>query len=528
MTRMTTSVLVGLTWALMLSAQGQLPQQPAAGPKHTVTGTVSNALTGEPIRKALVQLFGQTQMSALTGPDGRFSFEDVPEGPVGFNTQKPGFYNNPNESKLQTVGSGSNDFALKLYPDARITGHVTDANGEPIEGANVQPILQMIQQGRQQWQRRGSTTTDEDGGFEFEDLPPGHYLIYCGGQDIPAMSWNAPREVYLPTYYPEAKDRTSAQVVELQPGQEFSADFHLHRERGYTVKAQVSGLPGRAGPMLQDSGGQTYRGMRSDRQPGQFTAEGVPSGTWVLAVQAGDQAGHVFQARQEFTIDHADVTGLQAQAYPQVMIPVVVNLPDNESAEPPKRVGNGQFMTPSTNVQVRLIPDKPSEGRNYFATMQGNPPTLRFMNVPPGKYKLSVRSFGDTCLDSATYGGVDLTRDELVVGPEGGAQPIVLNLGSDCAVLKVGVKAEGVNTFIVIVPASGVEEPIAQMVTGQVTGAIQVKISQGTYQVFAFANIEGLEYANLEAMRSYSGQSITLEAGQEKDITLEVTERKDH
>ena len=72
------------------------------------------------------------------------------------------------------------------------------------------------------------------------------------------------------------------------------------------------------------------------------------------------------------------------------------------------------------------------------------------------------------------------------------------------------------------------EEPIAQMVTGQVTGAIQVKISQGTYQVFAFANIEGLEYANLEAMRNYSGQSITLEAGQEKDITLEVTERKDH
>jgi hypothetical protein len=524
---MTARVLLGLSWALLLSAQGRLPNdpnQPTAGPKHTVTGTVSNALTGEPIRRALVQLFGQTQMSALTGPDGRFSFEDVPEGPVGFNAQRPGFHNNPNEDKPLKVGSGSNDFALKLYPDARISGHVTDANGEPIEGANVQAIMEVIQQGRRQWQRGRSDTTDEDGGFEFEGVTPGHYVIYCAGHEIPPMSWNAPREVYPPSYYPEAKDRTAAQAVELQAGQEFSADFHLHRERGYTVKAQVTNFPGRASVMLQDSGGQTFRGMRSDRQPGQFTAEGVPSGTWVLSVQGGNQQGDMYGARQEFTIDHADVIGLQVQAQKVLTIPVVVNLPDNEPAEPPKQVGNGQFMSPNTNIQAQLIPDKPTEGRNYFAIMQGNPPALRFMNVLSGKYKLSVRSFGNACLDSATYGGVDLTRDELVVAPDGGAQPVVLNLGSDCAVLKVTIKVEGGNPSVVILPASGAAEPIAQ----QTTGVIQFKLPQGTYQVFAFANLEGLEYANPEAMRNYGGQSITLEAGQEKDITLEITERKDH
>jgi hypothetical protein len=119
---------------------------------------------------------------------------------------------------------------------------------------------------------------------------------------------------------------------------------------------------------------------------------------------------------------------------------------------------------------------------------------------------------------------VDLTRDELVVAPDGGAQPVVLNLGSDCAVLKVTIKVEGGNPSVVILPASGAAEPIAQ----QTTGVIQFKLPQGTYQVFAFANLEGLEYANPEAMRNYGGQSITLEAGQEKDITLEITERKDH
>lgn len=55
----------------------------------------------------------------------------------------------------------------------------------------------------------------------------------------------------------------------------------------------------------------------------------------------------------------------------------------------------------------------------------------------------------------------------------------------------------------------------------------QWNLSAGTYQVFAFANVDGLEYANPEAMRNYSGQSVTLEAGQTKDITVEISERKD-
>ena len=364
MTRMTTRVLMCLTWALLLSAQGQFPRQPAAGPKHTVTGTVSNALTGEPIRRALVQLFGRMRVSTLTGPGGRFSFDDVPEGPLWFILEKPGFYDpfgmpgNPQygQNEPLKVGSGSNDFALKLYPTARISGHVTDANGEPIEGASVQAIVQVFAEGRQRWQRGRSITTDEDGSFEFEGLPPSRYLIYCGGYEIPPMSWNGPWEVYAPIYYPEAKEKTSAQAVELQSSQEFSADFHLHRERGYTVRAQVSGLPTRAGVMLEDSSGRTYREMRADRVPGQFSAEGVPSGTWALAVRAGDHDRHLFEARQEFRIDHADVSGLQMQVHPGVTIPVVVN--------PPATVGEGRSVSPNVRVLAQLIPDKDSEYRS--------------------------------------------------------------------------------------------------------------------------------------------------------------------
>jgi hypothetical protein len=95
--------------------------------------------------------------------------------------------------------------------------------------------------------------------------------------------------------------------------------------------------------------------------------------------------------------------------------------------------------------------------------------------------------------------------------------------------LKVTIKVEGGNPSVVILPTSGVLEAISQQVmAGPNPVSVQFNLQQGTYQVFAFANIEGLEYTNLEAMRSYSGQTITMEAGQEKDITLEIIERKDH
>ncbi len=528
-------VLMGLTPVLMLCAQDiQPPNNQTQVPKHTITGTVTNAVTGEPIRRALVQLFGQIQMSVLTGPDGRFRFDDVPEGQVVLNSQKPGF-KAANANKPQTVDSGSNDFALKLDPDARMSGHVTDGNGEPIEGANVQAMAEVIQQGRKRWQMGRTATTDDDGGFEIDDLTPGHYVIYCGGHPVPPTNWKGPREVDAPMYFPDAKETASAQVVDLQPGQEFAADFHLHRERGYTVSAQVIGLPAIGGiPLnLENDMGQPVRfGKTSfERARGQFTAEGVPSGTWILAFRGGDQAGNTYQIQQEFTVDHSDLTGLQVQVQPDATIPVIVNRADNQPAQPPSLVGNGRFLTQNVNVQARLIPDIPSRIGNYFAVMHGDPQSMKFRGVPAGKYQLSVQSFGDECVDSATYGGVDLMRDELVVGTGGAAQPVIINIGSDCAVLQAQIKSENPSANIVIVPTTGVQEPIVRPIGAQSAGGptyvSQWNLSAGTYQVFAFANVDGLEYANPEAMRNYSGQSVTLEAGQTKDITVEISERKD-
>ena len=47
--------------------------------KHALRGTVVNSVTGEPIRGALVQIYFNGQSSMLTGPDGKFQFEGLPQ-----------------------------------------------------------------------------------------------------------------------------------------------------------------------------------------------------------------------------------------------------------------------------------------------------------------------------------------------------------------------------------------------------------------------------------------------------------------
>jgi hypothetical protein len=85
----------------------------------------------------------------------------------------------------------------------------------------------------------------------------------------------------------------------------------------------------------------------------------------------------------------------------------------------------------NTNIQATLV----SEHQTVFAMPQGNPPQFMFRDIEPGKYKLKVQPLVKECIESATYGGIDLTRDYLVIGSDATTQPITINMRTDCATL---------------------------------------------------------------------------------------------
>jgi hypothetical protein len=519
------------------------PNQQNQKPRHTVTGTVANFASGEPIHRALVQMYGGVTATVLTGPDGRFQFPDVPEGPLSFNATKPGYFDprsvpgtkaNP-DSFVFNVGSGKNDFRLALLPAAHIVGHLTDRDGEPIHNASVQAMILRIADGRKQWQNVGNGNTDEDGAYRMDNLIPGRYLLFASGHALPPTSFGGPMDATVPAYYPDATDTASAQPIDLKPGQEVRADFRLKGGRGYHILGRVNGIPGQGGVgfSVQNMSGQQVQmeGTRFDPVQGLFDFYPVPPGTWVLEFIYNDGQGRNYETRQEITVNRTDITGLQVQLHPMAQIPVTVNHAATQSSQ----AGAGETM------YVRLISDNPFTSHQFSSNLQGDPPTMSISNVTAGKYRVAFQASGTECVESAWYGNVDVLRDPLVVGSDGGAQALTINMRKDCATLSAKPKSGRGGGVLLVTPSSGQAEPKIVQILPQgspmplgfsgPSPSMQMGttiLSPGSYQVYALTSVDGLEYANPEALRAYPSQTVTLQAGGNVELTVEPSERREN
>jgi hypothetical protein len=150
-----------------------------------------------------------------------------------------------------------------------------------------------------------------------------------------------------------------------------------------------------------------------------------------------------------------------------------------------------------------------------------------------------VQTFGAECLESAWSGGVDLLRDTLTVGSDAAAPPITINLRADCPTLTATVRASGENqqqtAILLIVPSSGIAEPRTmgvpiqrQQAAAPAMNSFNMTLPPGSYHVYAFPNVDGLEYANPEVLRGYPSQSVDLAAGQKAAVSLDLAERKEN
>src|ERR1700730_1572798 len=110
---------------------------------YTAHGTVVNSVTGEPISGALVQIYGTRQHAMLTGSDGKFQFEGLPNGSFQVSVQKPGYFSpeqlRRNGAPLKSVNTEEErPVTLKLIPEGIVYGRITGDNGEPLGYMPVQ------------------------------------------------------------------------------------------------------------------------------------------------------------------------------------------------------------------------------------------------------------------------------------------------------------------------------------------------------------------------------------------------------
>lgn len=343
-----------------------------AGPKPVlgqVSGHVYRPDTGEPIPKTQVSLLptdeatakAAEQRTVRTGPDGAFTFTDLPGGNYDIETWHNGYFeysgsldpdSNDSERTNRKValkpGQTIQNIVLHLYPAGVISGQVLDEDQDPVPGLQLFALRIYFEKGGQRSIRAAAqTVTDDLGNYRIPDLPPGSYFVSAGGlmhspmQEMSVKEGPAGRVQYQNTFYPGTSSLSEAQAVHVGPLTEArDTRFTVPAERTYTVRGKV--LPGAAPPQKgsievecaspNDIGYNFGNGRSAVVEPdGSFKILGLPPGDYTLTATATTQGVRSDLGFASVHISDADVhtnveVGHAAEVYGKVEAPPEVSL----------------------------------------------------------------------------------------------------------------------------------------------------------------------------------------------------------
>ena len=220
---------------------------------YRISGTVINAASGEPVRRATLAVLseeadGHIVESVETDNDGRFSLDGLPAAKFPLTASKRGFltaFYDQHEGYNTAIVTGADQdtsgLVFRLTPGAALRGVVTGDGGDPVEGAKV--MLFLKPHGHNPGARitqAGEAVTDDTGAYEFDGLAAGEYLIAVKaepwfalhsstiGNRQPETEANATLDVAYPvTYFDSTSDKDSASPISLSGGNREEANINL-------------------------------------------------------------------------------------------------------------------------------------------------------------------------------------------------------------------------------------------------------------------------------------------------------------
>src|SRR5207248_7123505 len=102
----------------------------------SIKGTVTNAVTGERLRKAYVRLTPTSDAAnvrpAVTDDGGMFVFENIVPGNYSLEAEHQGLLETRYGDELRlATGQNLTELNIKLMPPAAVSGRVRDDDGDP-------------------------------------------------------------------------------------------------------------------------------------------------------------------------------------------------------------------------------------------------------------------------------------------------------------------------------------------------------------------------------------------------------------
>jgi len=513
---------------------------------YTLAGTVVNARTGEPVKRALVTAFpiktrrdagadapaqgrglytstsSVWSVAALTDVSGVFRFTGLTAGMYNLSAQKPQFTEPAAQRVPVRLDSASKeDVRLDLSPLGTIDVSITNQRGEPVSGAKVVTMRTRIIDGRREISVFDTDSTDDRGVVRVWNLEPGRYLIKvaaAAGSTIMSLgdagrSTDSTYDGFQATYF-GGPSADSASTLVVEPGTEGRADISVVLQPAYKVRGRLSNLKGGQTDFTLLSGEEeTGHGrVALSFNSGAFEMIDVVNGSYTLRVTQGDSA----IAEVPVTVDGGDVNGLQMSLEGPVEIPVSVRIIDQPEVRqsPGNRegqLGQAQRILPNPGfcwVALHGVVSTPTGGGR-----RADAP----VSVLPGRYRVGVLC-GNAYVVSASMGSTDLlTNPWITVLPGTAPAPIEIVArrggGAIAGAIKIDQEVAAGALWVLALPRVSTRDPeFAEAIAGNRQFAFQ-SLAPGDYLLYAFPT-DQVEYHNPEFLRRLTGgESVHVEEG---------------
>jgi protocatechuate 3,4-dioxygenase beta subunit len=426
---------------LLICCATLLAQSPSTGQLSArIEGRVTN-LAGEPVAKASVRLRWNSPSqpgrlppvyTTSSDPDGNFAFESIDPGMYQLTVERVGYlivFYAPSAGGPYSFGVAPGQrltgVAIKMTPQAVLSGKIQDEDGEPAPAARVRLYRWEYVKGRKQLIVGASATAGADGRYSIGNLSAGSFVLaadeapafFSGLNHHEISGHGGDDRQYVTTYYPGVTKASEATLIKLSPSTQIQeVDVRLTKSNVFHISGKVvdaaTGAPTTASVALQQR--DRIEGMQSPAENGVFEFNRLVPGSYILTTRPGVAK----LGRQIVTISNQNIEDLVFPVGSGVNVIVKANTSDEASAHQQQAIRDLQHAG-------RAFTLTPVEGPNngYMAQSKDDGTTL-FRNVAPGTFLLGISSPVGGYVKSIHFDNQDITHKPLDIGTEEGVLEI--------------------------------------------------------------------------------------------------------
>jgi hypothetical protein len=498
---------------------------------RTLRGSVANALTGAAIPRVLVQVGTR---SVLTDSQGRFELPDFTDSQAYVVLSHPQFsqtndpFQTPGRQRIPDLDAVA---ALKMYPDAVITGVVSGGDGLALAGVPVQLLRQNFNpQSGLIMQPVKFAQTNLSGEYRFR-VPSGRFSLTVAYLPRTRDS----EEGILPVSFPENTAGNRSSYFEVTPGEEKHIDLRPRTGPLHSFQVRLDGVEGERAVQFEavtPTNETIDLGSPGQSSPGVFQPS-LPQGTYTLYAQVVENRNSEMTGSSRVT-----VTGNQSEPAiihlePATSLPVELSV---DTSGETASTSNGSSIPASTTQSIpsvtqfnlSLIPAVSSGWSRSSTVRQREDKTYEF-RVTPGRYRLSGNGGGAWYVESATYGVTDLLTSDIVISSGGSGAPIRLVVnniyGSVTGTVQFPNATDPVWVYLIpTTPTLAPVNPITINNLGSGTANFTSRAPAGDYLAVELDHrvTEDLHNPEVVARFSSSAKPVTISAAAAATVNLDI------